>query len=182
VLVITVRHFRGRAMDNVVVIPELLLPACMFESCTCAMSTEYMARHLREKHAFSKEDLANTMEKVEKELSSISLSVQQESLRADYLRAGSGPESSEALLPVIPSLPVVPGLRCRSCLYLCTSADTLRKHANAVHIGESLKTDGSSGLGEVIRDPEVVWVQSIFGGNKKKFFAVSFDPEEFPGE
>jgi hypothetical protein len=93
-------------------------------------------------------------------------------LKEAYLNAGVDCAVSPLSLNPLPLLPVLDGMRCHLCFYCAISVDTMRKHLASVH--NLCGNPDDAGTAKVADFSFMrIKVQSVFGGNKRRYFEVS---------
>jgi hypothetical protein len=161
----------ARAAKGILVLREVCLPLCTFQGCGFAIQQEYLVRHLRELHRCNKDDAENALAAVKRELAELVLSPAETSMKAAYLAGDWDLSAPRRALPPIRMLPVVAGLACSCCSYVCRSANTLRKHVQHRHPERQRDSESLETQSHRMR------IQSIFGGKKRKYFVVSGEEE-----
>ncbi|CDF39181.1 ATP-dependent DNA helicase RecQ putative [Chondrus crispus] len=91
-------------------------------------------------------------------------------LRKKYIETTDAMYVSGQVLPAVDILPVHDCFKCPTCGYIAPKADTVRKHMTSLPC--STRT---------VQDIRRVKAQSIFGGNKRKFFEVFQDNDPTTG-
>jgi superfamily II DNA/RNA helicase len=153
--------------EHILILAEIFMPICMYETCMFALKPEYLARHLKETHKWDQEEAVKVSKEVTKEIYEKKGTPEQKKQAQMYL--GDYSENAwngSCKLPCLPHLPVVQGLRCPHCQYCATIVDTMRKHVQNKHAELLLGAQSSDTLFEKVH------VQSVFGGSKKRWFEV----------
>jgi Orsellinic acid/F9775 biosynthesis cluster protein D len=153
--------------ERILILAEIFMPICMYETCMFALKPEYLARHLKDTHKWDQEDAVKVSKEVTKEINEKEGTPEQRKVAQMYLGDYSENDwNGSCKLPCLPHLPVVQGLRCPHCQYCATIMDTMRKHVQNKHTELVLGAQSSDTLFEKVH------LQSVFGGSKKRWFEV----------
>ena len=153
-------------------IAEIVFPICMYTTCMFAVNMDYLPRHMKTKHGWGADEIAEVVQEMETLVSQTKHTVDEEKLKQDYFAAGTDCAKSSNILPCLPSLPVLEGMKCHLCSYCAVSFDTMKKHWSGCHQEVNGADVADSGLRSLDALPKVL-VQSIFGGNKRRYFEVN---------
>jgi hypothetical protein len=71
--------------ERILILAEIFMPICMYETCMFALKPEYLARHQKETHKWDQEDAVKVSKEVTKEVNEKEGTPEQKKLAQMYL-------------------------------------------------------------------------------------------------